>query len=286
VAPFLSVASTTYVGPAYPGTFTPSDELHALYREQRRAESLVDYESKHGGTETYLDYIKGELEKVEQKIAPVEKREMQEHNKRLKEYGEAHRPHISRVRLWRAEVEKIEEQREAEAKRDEMVRRAYQKVKRAFDPKRASGPKRMGTLPWEIAAPGEWTDDHAVYRYYREVVSRGRLNGFDQERLDKILALPREDWLKGSAGFYGYIVLRFAHTPKVLMECPVYPNAIYVLDSGEDRLLKMNKQELITSGEAKRIFHVGDWYQRVTHLTHEPDSTPGSRKVCNSRKAA
>jgi hypothetical protein len=79
------------------------------------------------------------------------------------------------------------------------------------------------------------------------------LLGFDQLRLAKILTLPYEDWLKGTAGFYGYIILKFAHTPKVLMECPFYGNAIYVLDSGEKRLLKMNKQELITSGEAKRF---------------------------------
>ena len=41
------------------------------------------------------------------------------------------------------------------------------------------------------------------------------------------------------------------------MGCPVYANAIYVLDSGEERLLKMNKQQLIASGEAKRVFHTG-----------------------------
>jgi hypothetical protein len=47
------------------------------------------------------------------------------------------------------------------------------------------------------------------------------------------------------------------------MGCPVYANAIYVLDSGEERLLKMNKQQLIASGEAKRVFHTGDWYRRA-----------------------
>ena len=39
----------------------------------------------------------------------------------------------------------------------------------------------------------------------------------------------------------------------------------------------MNKQELIASGEAKRIFHVGDWYGRVKQelgintSTEQPD---------------
>ncbi len=65
------------------------------------------------------------------------------------------------------------------------------------------------------------------------------------------------------AGVYGYIVLEFDHTDKVFMECPVRDNVIYVLDSGEERSLKTNKQELIASGGAKRIFHTGDWYGRV-----------------------
>ena len=78
-----------------------------------------------------------------------------------------------------------------------------------------------------------------------------------------MLALPRSALLKGRAGFYGYIVLMFDHTDKILLECPVQGNAIYVLDYLEDRLLKMSKQELIESSEAKRIVHAGNWYQRL-----------------------
>jgi len=95
------------------------------------------------------------------------------------------------------------------------------------------------------------------------VLSRGRLEGFSQERLDKMLELPRSNWKKGRKGFEGYIVLMFAHTDKVLLECPVYGNAIFVLDSGEDCLLKMNKQELIASDEVQRLVHAGDWYARL-----------------------
>lgn len=136
-------------------------------------------------------------------------------------------------------------------------------MKRAFEPRRTSTPGRISTLLWEIAAPGERIEDRTVYQYYREALSQGKLDGFDRERLDKVLALPRRGLLKGKSGFYGYIVLQFTHTEKVLMECPVYANALYVLNSGEERLLRMKKQELIASGEARRIFHTGDWYQRV-----------------------
>jgi hypothetical protein len=119
------------------------------------------------------------------------------------------------------------------------------------------------TRDFEIASPGEQSDEH-VRRYYREVVGRDRLEGvFSQDRFEKMLALPRSNWQKGKASFYGYIVLMFDHTERVLLECPVEDNAIYLLDSGEDGLLKMNKRQLRESGEAKRIFHRGDLYQRL-----------------------
>src|SRR3712207_6829706 len=88
----------------------------------------------------------------------------------------------------------------------------------------AAGP--ITTLDFELAAPGEGGNEH-VLGYFRGVLSRGRLEGFSQERLDKMLELPRSNWKKGRKGFEGYIVLMFAHTDKVLLECPVYGNAIF-----------------------------------------------------------
>jgi hypothetical protein len=113
-----------------------------------------------------------------------------------------------------------------------------------------------------LAKPGERTNDH-IHAYYREVLSPRQRRRFEKERLDKMLALPWSNWRRGIAGKFGYIVLMFEHTDKVLLECPLYPNAIFVLDSGGERLLKMEKQELIASDEVKRIFHSGDWYRRV-----------------------
>ena len=101
--------------------------------------------------------------------------------------------------------------------------------------------------------------------YYEVVMEQGCLPGkWSQDRFDKMLALPWSGWQKGKAGFYGYMAIMFPHTEKVVLECPVEGNAIYVLDSGEDRLLRMSKRQLRESGEAKRIFHTGDdWYRRL-----------------------
>lgn len=258
-APVL--APPNYNGPKHPGYyFTPSHELESLYARRRRADRRVDEAIRDNASKTYREYIERELEQVEDEISPVEAREERRHDKRLDDYYKARKPYEQRYQAWRAQKDRREED---ELKRESAVRSAYRNVKNAFDPKRGSAFKGMGILPFELAAPGESMDNQAVYRYYGEVLSRQGLHGFDQERLDKLLALPRRDWMRGKAGFYGYIVLLFGHTEKVIMECPVRDNAIYVLDSDDPRLLNMNKQELIASPEAKRIFHTGDWYSRL-----------------------
>jgi hypothetical protein len=256
----------TYDGPPHPGWFfSPSDELKKLFRERQQAEERVEYETEHGNSEVYLEWIERELKEVEQKIASVEEREKQDYEKRLRHYEEAREPYRRRLRLWEAERQKAAKRREVEANRDEAVRGMYRKVKRAVESERPSDPKHVINFPWEFAAPAERTDNRVVYNYFREVVRQGRLKRFDQDRLNKILALPRSGILRGKpgAGRYGYIALTFDHTEKVLMDCPAYGNALFVLDSAEERLLKMNKQQLRASDEVNRIFHTKNWCRRV-----------------------
>ena len=253
-----------YEGPDNPGPFIPSDKLNSLYAKRERYEKHADdaYEDATygGGSKVLQEWTEDQLRKMEeQELYPVERSERGRHAKLVAEYEQARRPYRDSYQRWAAERSR---RQEAEVRREVTVRRLYREVNRAFDPAHGSGPRRVGTLPFEIAASGERTNEH-VYAYYREVLRRGELAQFDQDRLDKILALPRSGLLKGKAGFYGYIVLQFDYTEKVLLECPVVGNALYVLDSGEERLLRRNKQEHIASSEAKRIFHTGIWYRRV-----------------------
>ena len=263
----------TYDGPGHPGPFTPSYELRSLYNRLERYERRVDEAIEGGGSPIYIEYVRDELKKVEQEVAPVEESERREQEQRLAEYREARTPYLDRLRLWEAEEAR---RREAEANRDEIVRRMYRKVKRAaVAQERPSSSKHVINFHWEFAAPGERTHNRVVYDYFREVLRRGRLKRFDQDRLHKILALPRSGILRGrpGAGRYGYIALTFDHTEKVLMDCPAYGNALFVLDSAEERLLKMNKQELIASDEVGRIFHTKNWYARVREaLEISPDN--------------
>ena len=66
-------------------------------------------------------------------------------------------------------------------------------------------------------------------------------------------------------GIDGYIIFKFDHTQKALMECPIYGNAIYVIGSYWEPWSRMTEQELTAyqSGEVKRIPHQGDGFGKV-----------------------
>jgi hypothetical protein len=60
------------------------------------------------------------------------------------------------------------------------------------------------------------------------------------------------------------------------MDCPAYGHALLVLNSAEERLLMMNKQELIASDEVRRIFHTKNWYPRVREALEIPPDNGSS----------
>lgn len=247
-----------YEGPAAPGSFfTPSEKLDGLYTKRDRYDRRVDEAVERGDSDIYIEYVEDELKKFErEELFPVERAEERRYEERRAEFWAARGPYQERVKAWEYERDERKRKQELQASRDRGVQKMYRETERAFEP------KPTGTFQWEFLPPGEATPDR-IRRYYEEVMSRGTLDGFLPERLEKVLALPYESWFQGKAGFYGYSIFTFAHTEKVLFECPVYGNAIYVLTSSEERLLRMTKQELRESGEARKILHTGEWYQRL-----------------------
>lgn len=249
----------TYNGPADPWFFEPSDNLAALHQKQEKYARRVDEAYADGSSKTYIEYVEAELRKVEREVGLLDDSEKREYNQRLKEYRQAREAHIGRVRSWRAAVDKEQKRRQREANRERLVTQAYREIKRAFRP------EPTGRVQWEILPSGEATNER-VRGYYERLQREGRIAEIDWERLDKALALPWEDWRPGRGGVENYSIFTFAHTQRVLLECPAYGNAVYVVNSGEERWLTMTKQELIESGEAKKIVHAGDWDQRVKEV--------------------
>lgn len=124
-----------------------------------------------------------------------------------------------------------------------------------------------GRFQWQPLPPGEASPQKVRGHYRERLHHEGRLDKFDQARLDEVTALPYEEWLvptEGFGGFDAYSILTFAHTSKVLLECPIYGNAAYVIDAEEEVWREKTKQELTASGLAENIPHRGeDWPAKI-----------------------
>ena len=87
--------------------------------------------------------------------------------------------------------------------------------------------------------------------------------GYLPERMVKAHSLGPVQWWKGREGFQGYVVFEFMGTERVLLECPRYRNAIYVLGRDWRRLSRMGKRAVLEAAETERIPHTGDWSERT-----------------------
>jgi hypothetical protein len=272
-----------YDGPASPRTYSYHGALEAACRERNQVRERLKSAREFRAGQNRIQLLREELRKAKRAILAVEdarERNEEEYRQRRRDYDQARELHERDLLAWERAAANVKRRRKAHDGRKEIVNRARRRVARAFKPKSAPEMQEL-VVPemqelivpemqepiirdFEIARPDEQGDEH-VLTYLEEVMGEGRLPGeWSQDRYDKMCALPRSNWQKGKAGWYGYIAIMFPHTEKVVLECPVEGNAIYVLDTGEDRLLKMSKRHLRESGEAKRIFHTGDnWYRRL-----------------------
>lgn len=121
-----------------------------------------------------------------------------------------------------------------------------------------------GRLSWRVLPPGELSVNN-VLRHYDGLQQHNPHISYERERINKAFSLRPDRCYVGSDEFEGYIVLTFDHTPRVLLECPVFGNAIYVVDFDWRRLSRMTKQDLLSRDSlgVTRIVHKGDWFSRV-----------------------
>ncbi len=124
-----------------------------------------------------------------------------------------------------------------------------------------------GRFRWRPLPPGEASPQKVRGHYRERLHHEGRLDRFDQARLDEATALPYKEWwvpTEGFGGFDAYSIISFAHTDKVLLECPIYGNAAYVVDSGEESWKEKTKQEMVESGVAEKVPHRGEgWPAKI-----------------------
>lgn len=151
--------------------------------------------------------------------------------------------------------------------------RAVERIVRIID--RCFRAQPTGRIHWRPLPPDEATSTK-IHRHYHDRLSHeGRLDKFDEDRLDKVTKLPYVEWwvpTEGFGGFDAYSIISFAHTDKVLLECPIYGNAAYVINAAEDVWREMTKQDLTDSGLAVRVPHQGqNWDAKIRRALELPE---------------
>lgn len=119
---------------------------------------------------------------------------------------------------------------------------------------------------WQILPPGEYTFDRII-GHYQHLRSLDNEIIIDKQRLELIYSLKPSELYIGSDEFKRYVVFYFDQACKAVLECPIFGNAIYVIDGGWKYLSQLTKAELMDyPDEVQRITHKGDWFSRLKKI--------------------
>lgn len=210
----------------------PQQRLNKLGEKRRRtARFLEENRGKPGASRKAIRDAKRNLEKIEREIRELQ--DVLRYNKAEPDIFSAHYGAVERLR---------------------------RKIDRLF----LGEGVHMIQHQW-VAVPSGPAPVDAVLRIYRERQQRNPITGYHEDRLEKVRTLNPVNGHMGRDQSEGYVIFTFEHTPKALMECPKYGNAIFVIDSNlePERWLQMNKQEVIEHPDVTKIAHREGWFERV-----------------------
>lgn len=128
-------------------------------------------------------------------------------------------------------------------------------------------------LPFSLLPPGQW-GLRTVLQYYERAATRTALahRRIDEGRLEMIQSLnpkPIRCWV-GEDQWTGYVTFEFSETTSVVLECPLYGNATYLIHAGRDewkRLVGQSKAILLAvwPDQVERVIHHGEaWLSEVS----------------------
>jgi len=224
------------------------------------------YDLKRRELKVELIRVQNELAEASRK-PPSSTREANQRRKKARKELQRKRDTLKR------EIPRLDSQRNSRpGSRPKIIARIFGDIERAdFSTARASGGSGMvrlsgGTkqLSWSVLPPGELSLSRVLAHY--EKLGRKRPDvRYEPERIRNAWSLGPRDCYVGSDEFDGYMVFTFSKTNKVLLERPVYGNAIYVLGGDWKRLSKLSKRELLAdhTREVIKIVHTGDWLERT-----------------------
>ncbi len=219
-----------------------------LTPEQR----LVNLRQKRKRTELFLLEQRGEPSATKKAIRDAEHR-WEELKREIRELEDDIRYGTAEHDYWANPPEP------AKLTPSQKIERLRRKIERTFHPE-----VPMIQFQWE-AVPKGTTPVDSVAGLFRELQRHNPRVGYDEERLEKARSIKPKQGYMGKRKFDGYVIFTFDHTPKALMECPIYGNAIFVISSAlePERWLKMKKQDLMEHPEVTKIPHREGWFERV-----------------------
>lgn len=121
-------------------------------------------------------------------------------------------------------------------------------------------------VPWSILPPGEYPFDR-ILRHFAELAGESNLK-IDEGRLRLIYSLnPTAIYIGTTDEFRRYVIFYFEAEQKAILECPVFGNAIYVIDGDWKELSMLTKEELLRyyQNHVRRVIHKGNWFDRLTY---------------------
>ena len=114
---------------------------------------------------------------------------------------------------------------------------------------------------WDLLPQGEWKTEGLVKTFNSYGWSKDE---FDENRLRQIIeSLNPSICYVGKEKFQGYVVFGFDWTKKVVLECPKYGNAIYIIEDDWQEITKLSKWEARKLNEVTVIRHNETWFSRL-----------------------
>jgi len=137
----------------------------------------------------------------------------------------------------------------------------------------AQEPSRAEEVPverfsFELLPPGTWDIDDVIAYYQREAHRiptdlAGR--EIQWTRLKALKSLNPTKCYVGTELWLGYVLFEFSRSSRVVLECPVYGNATYVLSGNWKKMVGHTKRYIRKfSPGCRKIVHTGKWLARIT----------------------
>ena len=126
----------------------------------------------------------------------------------------------------------------------------------------------VARLPFVLLPPGTWQVADVV-AHYRNLAPGGvaypKPREMDFNRIARIERLRPLRCYIGKDSWLGYHLFEFAHSKRVVLECPIKGNATYVLRGNWKAMVSHTKAELRENFPHHyiKVVHKGDWLHRV-----------------------